>query len=770
LIKKLLLSLLIVVLLFSGLLVFSPGVLVNRSNVSRALSFFKVDSELLREINQAQWVLSAPALFSYKLSYLHPRLCHHSKEFEGCLKDVSLELAFQPFLIRDGVWAELRSLSAELENASLNLTQSENSSDSEDTAASFDPIDLFHSFQSMVQRVQLGEVHLKTSDLKIFTAEEKMFQVEVFEVSKAPERKQLEISLKAKGTSSERLDAVFGIPWVKDQSEFLEKLSFQSQTLAFPHFFELNYQTDKTNTLKASRFAFSYFNSANGLSAKGLLGLDWSQELRLFLENTILEIKEADFFAPKVLIDQCDFSLLKSASSKELVTSLWGSVLQGRCVLSSKIKKSQEMLWGNDLLIDSLSVQLLAKVSFSTQYDVKGRVSLKSRPFSEKLGEGELASDIDFSKTGNGELKLEDAKVVGRLKLHSFKNVAATLNQYFLAVPAPFHVLDGVVSSTLEGRFRWETMQLEATLNAQSQLKSEHQKLSATLATSVSGDFLEKSVVRIDADLLLLDSQVQLPEVNLKQAVLPVKDPRLVLGKAKNKKKRDLILRTHFRIRTRKPLLVNNPKPRFVMPVVFDLKGGSQEKVQGSIHLEPFESNLFNRKIGVQSFEVEMPSQKISGVLTTKALEYDVSLMISGKPDSIKLNFQSSPPLERRQIIALLLFNDPNIADESEKSAAAGHFDVAAAQGALSLASFYMFGNSRLQSFNYDPSTKAVSARLRLDNGSSVELIAGEEGVEGVGYIRRIGRNWRIKTLGKDGGERKAHSGQALIEWFKYFD
>jgi hypothetical protein len=134
------------------------------------------------------------------------------------------------------------------------------------------------------------------------------------------------------------------------------------------------------------------------------------------------------------------------------------------------------------------------------------------------------------------------------------------------------------------------------------------------------------------------------------------------------------------------------------------------------------------------------------------------------------VRFISDPPLDDNQIVSVLLFGRPQheLGDEEQNSVA--NTKAAMADAVLGLGSLYFLASTPIESVGYDPDTGRVIARVGLGGGASIELGAGgNEAGSGVGFRKRISKDFTfrsdVETLGATGRQTVS----ALIEWVKRF-
>jgi hypothetical protein len=125
--------------------------------------------------------------------------------------------------------------------------------------------------------------------------------------------------------------------------------------------------------------------------------------------------------------------------------------------------------------------------------------------------------------------------------------------------------------------------------------------------------------------------------------------------------------------------------------------------------------------------------------------------------------------MERQSVLALLLFGRPIEGLDDEQSGSVSNMDAAAKDGALSLASLYLFASTPIETVGYNPHTKGLTARVKLASGTSLNVGANEQGVTDVGVSKRLSSHWRVQTTVNEPDDPQGRSASTLLEWFLRF-
>lgn len=168
------------------------------------------------------------------------------------------------------------------------------------------------------------------------------------------------------------------------------------------------------------------------------------------------------------------------------------------------------------------------------------------------------------------------------------------------------------------------------------------------------------------------------------------------------------------------------------------------------------------------AYEEGSKAGDLDGVVVVRNPDVTVRILLLGSTEKPRIEFESDPPLERNQIVSVLLFNKlPDELTEDEASST-GSFSQATADGALGLFSLFFLSSTPVESISYDPVSQTYSARLRLDKKTTLSVGSDFDKERQVALRRRLGGRWAIRTeLHDTQGEGGVLL--TLLEWFKRF-
>ena len=159
---------------------------------------------------------------------------------------------------------------------------------------------------------------------------------------------------------------------------------------------------------------------------------------------------------------------------------------------------------------------------------------------------------------------------------------------------------------------------------------------------------------------------------------------------------------------------------------------------------------------------------ELNGLITHRTPEVLIRVLLLGNTENIRVEFQSDPPLSEQQILAVFLYNK-SLAELSEEEAnSTQNLSQAMSEGALGLFSLFFLSSTPIQSVGYDPVTQNYSARVGLDDKTTLSVGSDFADVREFGLRRRLGGQWALRTELRQ-EENRADVVLTLIEWFKRF-
>lgn len=416
---------------------------------------------------------------------------------------------------------------------------------------------------------------------------------------------------------------------------------------------------------------------------------------------------------------------------------------------------------------------------FAYTEDISADWLLRFRVEHRSLFGGEVDAEGNFTRDSHGRLDLSfSAKL--NTAINRFQSLVRILRETPYAVPAPFNVLEGALGAT--AWVDWTKRDVRIRFEGKTDLKSRYQIARLNVSGGTRIDRLAKEeipTVRVTAeisDLALAAPRLEItgipalkPDSRFAPGALQEKEPSLEEGK-----KAALL---QVRVKTSAPdaIRISTNLTKRPIPIGLDLHyrdlSGDRSRTTGWVMVGATPVEIFRRQGRIEELRFELAesgSPKVLGRLSTSVHHYDISIFIRGDVENPNVVLESEPPLERDQILSVLLFGRPleDLGDLERSSVT--DMEAAMANAALGLASLYYFANTPIESVTYDPNRQILTAQVGLGGGASVAFGKGSAGSV-VGFEKRLSREFVFRS----DVERLAASGaqtvSALIEWVKRF-
>lgn len=406
--------------------------------------------------------------------------------------------------------------------------------------------------------------------------------------------------------------------------------------------------------------------------------------------------------------------------------------------------------------------------------DVDAKVTLV--PFEAKhlTFAGELVAKLG-GKYGNRDEPMT-ADVTSDVQAHvpDFQALVTLLRETNLAVPAPFNVLAGKVDFAVSGSGDVLNQKVEFPVVLTSALKSLKQRVDVAINGSIITPGREPGVKTI-VDLVAVPTDIILV---LPNATVRTKVPSLTADKRiydsavdfKKAAKVPIAYRVKIDSGLGKPIRLISNLAKDPIPLNVKLELKSNEKTDGQISVESFALNIFRKKASVDHFRMIMPAKPddpaiIDGKISVDYVDFSVKILIVGTTQEPQIKLLSEPPRPENELISLLLFGQPmNDLDEDETRSVEG-MRAAMADRAISLASMYVLASTPVQSVGYNPMTGRFLAKVRLGEGTSLNVGTDLEDYKTIGVRRRLGKKWAVETSVEQSGEKDERSGTVMFEW-----
>lgn len=430
-------------------------------------------------------------------------------------------------------------------------------------------------------------------------------------------------------------------------------------------------------------------------------------------------------------------------------------------------------------LPDSLALNSLIQSSIDIDKDIlnlQPRAELRMQEPALIELSVDAAAKTTLNLTEKKLKKLEVDKLQAILLIPALENWQSLLLKSAYSLPAPLHVLKGRIELQAEGPptdLLTKIFDVKASLKTD--LKSPRQALKTTSNIELTAD-IQKPLFTLQGDIGLTEVTLELPYLGFEAPPQFKPDSRFV-KKTENapspQKGPSTFIIKELNIHTdATPLRLKTRLLDEAIPIHIKYKLKDTKSLSGTVSIGKMNVEVFKKKAAVERFILkkypDSTVQDLDGLLIHRTSEVKIEILIVGTTEKPRIELLSDPPLSRQQIISILLFNKSlqQLADEDKNTA--GQLDQALLSEAFGLASLFLLSSTPIESVYFDPRTQSYTARVRLDDQTSVSLGSNFETSQQFTVRRRLGGPWSVSTELKQ-SDNAEDVITTLIEWFKRF-
>ena len=424
----------------------------------------------------------------------------------------------------------------------------------------------------------------------------------------------------------------------------------------------------------------------------------------------------------------------------------------------------------------------------------KGDVEVELKPVLHRLfrGDAKIVTQLDVVPSEVMDKWDLKAKFDTNVNIPNFGKFVAFVNQTPWVIPAPFHVLKGKADFNVHGKSTLTQGELPFVLTTRMQSVQQHFDLDGTGAFRFQKQN-EKFSPALDLDLTLSRVQLELPKLDLAAPPRFVPDSRIKVASVEKENQAE---KGSDRITVSKAAPIprsihKEPESSFKYKIFIHtppetpiqiISNFSKDKIPvhvsavltdsappaGQVKVGEFPVEFFRRKAQVKEFLLNLRSptgeSSVAGTVHVNYADYKVTIEIKNTIDKPLIHFKSDPPLAEDQIISVLIFGQPLQDLDTGEGDSVGAVRSAFADGAVNLLSFYVLASTPIQSVGYDSAAGEVSAKLRLAQGTSLNLGAGADSTS-VGIRKRLGGSWTISTTMTHNTSTGTNTPSGNLEW-----
>jgi len=408
--------------------------------------------------------------------------------------------------------------------------------------------------------------------------------------------------------------------------------------------------------------------------------------------------------------------------------------------------------------------------------ELVGGVKLEVGPVSSALLDGRLLAQYEINFTRDDEdskIDFDPIKIESDLLVKDFQSLAKILNSTNLLVPSPVNVLKGTVTIKGEGELKPSPLSgfLELRLVTDLAAGKQAMDMNAEGRLTFEACVAPKQNTFVSLDLKATQLKLRLPNIDYKKPPVIMPDSRFVLNRKEPAKASGCPLAYKFDFQNVKnPIYILSDFLKKDLPLHMDIHAENDKDVSGKISVSNYSTQLFKRNATVENFLLDLKTKEISSRIRVDYADYKIFILLSGTTQSVQLNLESDPPMSRDQAFAVLLFGKPLEGLEPDETGSVRNADAAAKDGALTLASLYIFASTPIESVGYNPHTNGLVTKVKLGDGTTLNVGANAQGLTDTSLTRRLSKHWRIQTTVQEPQEENRNrSASTLLEWFHRF-
>ena len=431
--------------------------------------------------------------------------------------------------------------------------------------------------------------------------------------------------------------------------------------------------------------------------------------------------------------------------------------------------------------------------------DFKPRLSKLQRDYFESQVKLQLGPSKDFH---NFVAKLE-AKVAGRtgdipqslttrhelqvsFKIPDFGGLVDFLDSTDYAIPAPLNALKGPI--TFEAKTSGKTSGRDHAVGYR--LVTDLSSAKQAIRTETSGKLMIQHLFEPDqtaSDTTEVDLKkvvIELPYLKIGAPPSPVVDKRIKTGNPKRDaaveaQRQDLSKSTapsavdyNVHVFSSIPIVIASNLLKEPMPISLDVRA-KPEGMAGTINIEPFNMEVFHQ-IGHVDHITFKPSPQSSsmpldGKVVYKKEDATINILLLGSTDKPTIAFESDPPMTQSEIVGLLLFGKSPAELDSDQAASAGNASAAMTNGALGLASLYLFASTPIDSVGYDAATQTYQIRFKLPGGATLAVGSNLQESKTLTLRKRVAKHVELETQMSRSQTQQGNALTTFLQWFKRY-
>ncbi|PIR17564.1 MAG: hypothetical protein COV46_03605 [Deltaproteobacteria bacterium CG11_big_fil_rev_8_21_14_0_20_49_13] len=496
------------------------------------------------------------------------------------------------------------------------------------------------------------------------------------------------------------------------------------------------------------------------------------------LADLALDAKDSSLLVNRATINKCQLTLDMVRASKN------DGRLKFDCPVRLFIKKIElpdevETVYHPPDIVDltlkaALDTFFLPELGHST----KGNVELNIA--SSQSGMVKTSGYLNIALDGTMDDLPKSMKISGKsdldFKILQFARLVDILENSPFSIPAPFNIMAGEVDIGIRGEIPSfeELSYFPMTLTTRLEGPQEKIYLDATGKATFRLDGKDLSASKVEMELVLTKVEFPLPDIQLASLPQLAPDKRIKESPEDKKPEKELPVDYLLSVLTpeESPVKISSNMAKEPVPIGINIRG-DKEGFTGKVNINNFTLKLFRSEARIKkiNFDIKQPAEQstVSAEISLKASEYEIIIKMVGLLSRPTIWFESNPPLSEEDIVSVLLYGEPYDELDSEMSGSVGNMRAATANKAMAFTTFIILASTPIQSIIYDPATKQITARIRLDDKTSLSVGSSGEGKKGVGIRRRLGKGWIVRTSFDKNNYDGTTSVATFVEWHQRY-
>lgn len=369
------------------------------------------------------------------------------------------------------------------------------------------------------------------------------------------------------------------------------------------------------------------------------------------------------------------------------------------------------------------------------------------------------------------------------LEVPRFADLVAFLRDTRFAVPAPLHVLDGPLRLSAESRGDPRAGFQRLRYRGRGDLAGSRQVLVLRAAGGVAVRDAWSAARSLEnrAEVVLERAALELPRVEVGRRLPRVALDRRIRSGFELADARDAPaarpprLSSRVRVRTERPGTLSSNLAEGPVPVSLDVTASLPPRaLAGRVALGPFELVLRRRRPAtVERLDLTLvPGSRaalLDGLVLYRTPAAEIRIQLLDTTEKPRVELTSDPPMEREQIVSLLIFGKRPDELDLEQAASVGNAQTAMESRSLGLATLYLFGAAPIERVGFDPATGSASVKLRLPGGANLELDSDFDAAHELRLRKPLAPHWAIESEIAEGAGERRGGAATFLEWFNRY-